>query len=73
MLRTTKLNDSLYGFAGRRAPSNVAERYNFSSVTLLRTIPQFTPFSVWRIKRTGNSLFSSQTNRQLPLGVNRNG
>jgi len=67
------MNDFLYGFAGGPEPSNVAERDNFSSVTLPRTIPQFTPFSVWRIERTGNSLLVRKTNRQLPLGVNRNG
>jgi hypothetical protein len=67
------MDDSLYGFPGRPAPSNVVERDNFSSVTLLRTIPQSTPFSVWRIERTGNSLLVRKTNRQLPLGVNRNG
>ena len=28
---------------------NAAKHYNFSLVTLLRAIHQFTPFSVWRI------------------------
>ncbi len=51
------MNDSLYGFCwtGGRS-SNAAKRDNFSLVTLLRTIHQFTPFSVWRIERTDNRL-----------------
>ena len=51
------MNDSLYGFCwpGGRS-SNAAQRDYFILVTLLRTIYQFTPFSVWRIERTGNSL-----------------
>ena len=55
------MNDFLYVFvASTGAPRVGNTHYNFSSAALLRTIHQSTPFSVWRMKRTDNSLLSQK-------------
>jgi hypothetical protein len=63
------MNDFLYVFVARLALLVVGNtHYNFSSAALLRTIHQSTPFSVWRMKRTDNSLLSQKEESATSAG-----
>ena len=63
------MNDFLYVFVARFGACRVRRtHYYFSSAALLRTIHQSTPFSVWRMKRTDNSLLSQKEESATSAG-----